>query len=141
VGDVAHSGTFNAPLTSILAGLAFVAEIDRPEFWQTMESLSARLFAGLDDIAARSPIPVRFQRHGSRFGIIFGTREPVINYRQSFCHKPETMLEFCRQTTDRGVYFHDYGGGACHHGFSLAHTADDIDRVLDVMDESLQAMG
>ena len=141
VGDVAHSGTFNAPLTSILAGLAFVAEIDRPQFWQTIESLAARLFAGLDDIAARSPIPVRFQRHGSRFGIIFGTREPVINYRQSLCHKPETMLEFCRQTTDRGVYFHDYGGGACHHGFSLAHTADDIDRVLEVMDESLQAMG
>lgn len=141
VGDVAHSGTFNAPLTSILAGLAFVQEIKRPEFWQTIELLGSRLFAGLEDIAARSPIPVRFQHHGSRFGIIFGTRDPVTNYKQSLCHKPETMIEFCRQTTDRGVYFHDYGGGSCHHGYSTAHTPADIDRVLQVMDESLQAMG
>jgi len=84
---------------------------------------------------------VRFQHHGSRFGMIFGTREPVINYRQSLVHDPQTMLQFCRETTERGVYFHDYGGGSCHHGFSLAHDADDIDRVLNVVDDSLAAMG
>ena len=141
VGDVAHSGTFNAPLTSMLSGLAFVREIKTDDFWRTMESLGDRLFRGLDDIATRSPIPVRFQRHGCRFGIIFGTRDRVTNYRESLCHSKETMIEFCRQTTDRGVYFHDYGGGACHHGFSLAHTPADIDRILQVMEDSLQSMG
>ena len=141
VGDVAHSGTFNGPLTSILAGLAFVAEISKPEFWQKIESLAERLNGGLNEIAERSPVPVRFQQHGSRFGIIFGTREPVTNYRQSLCHKKETMLEFCRQTTARGVYFHDYGGGACHHGYSSAHESQEIDQVLNVMEDSLRAMG
>ncbi len=140
VGDVAHSGTFNAPLLSMLGGLVFVEQIRRPDFWQTMESLGERLYRGLDEIAERSPVPVRFQRHGSRFGIIFGTRDPVTNYRQSLCHDRNVMLEFCRQTTDRGVYFHDYGGGACHHGFSLAHTPEDIDRVLNVMDDALQTL-
>ena len=84
---------------------------------------------------------MRMQSHGSRFGIIFGTREPVTNYRESLCHNPETMLEFCRETTRRGVYFHDYGGGACHHGYSLAHTPDEIDTVLSVVEDSLKAMG
>lgn len=141
VGDVAHSGTFNAPLPSILAGLALVAEINQPEFWRKMETLGERLYAGLAEIGRRSPVPVRFQHHGSRFGVIFGTREPVRNYRESLCHDRETMLEFCRQTTARGVYFHDYGGSACHHGFSLAHEAEDVDRVLTVVEESLAAMG
>lgn len=140
VGDVAHSGTFNAPLQSILAGLAFVRTIRTPEFWQTIHSLSTQLSRGLNDIANRSPIACRFQVHGSRFGLIFGTREPVKCYRDSLCHRRETMLEFCRQTTARGVYFHDYGGGPCHHGFSSVHTPAEIDRVLQVVEDSLKAM-
>jgi len=141
VGDVAHSGTFNAPLPSILGGLAFVETIAQPQFWTTIESLGARLFAGLAEIAAASPVPVRMQHHGSRFGIIFGTREPVTNYRQSLIHDREQMLQFCRETTERGVYFHDYGGAACHHGYSLSHNESDIDRVLNVVEDSLRAMG
>ncbi|HUG90492.1 MAG TPA: aminotransferase class III-fold pyridoxal phosphate-dependent enzyme [Planctomycetaceae bacterium] len=140
-GDVAHSGTFNAPLVSILGGLAFVGEIQRPEFWETIETLGERLYAGLDEIARRSPVPVRFQHHGSRFGVIFGTREPVTSYRQSLCHSKEQMLEFCRETTARGVYFHDYGGAACHHGYSLAHTEAEIEAVLGTVEDALRAMG
>lgn len=137
VGDVAHSGTFNAPLTNILAGLAFVREIKQPAFWEAIGALGDTLYGELDSIARRSRVPVRFQHYGSRFGIIFGTREPVTNYRQSLCHSKERMLEFCRQTTRRGVYFHDYGGNACHHGYSLAHTRDDIAYVLQVVEDAL----
>ena len=141
VGAVAHSGTFNAPLPSILSGLAFVQEIRKESFWNTVHSLATRLATGLSDIAARSPVPVRFQQHGSRFGVLFGTRNAVKNYRESLCHSREQMLDFCRETTERRVYFHDYGGGACHHGFSISHTPDDIDTVLQVVDDALQAMG
>lgn len=140
VGDVAHSGTFNAPLPSILAGLAFVRTIRTAAFWERIHDLSMRLARGLDDIANRSSVPCRFQVHGSRFGLTFGTREPVKCYRDSLCHRRETMLEFCRQTTARGVYFHDYDGGRCHHGFSSVHTPADIDRVLQVVEDSLKAM-
>ena len=140
VGDVAHSGTFNAPLSSILAGLAFVRTIRTAAFWEHINDLSMRLSHGLTEIAGRSPIACRFQVHGSRFGLTFGTREPVTCYRDSLCHRREDMLEFCRQTTARGVYFHDYGGGPCHHGFSSVHTTADIDRVLQVIEDSLKAM-
>ncbi len=140
VGDVAHSGTFNAPLPNVLAGLEFVREIQRPEFWQTINSLGKRLFAGLEEVAASSPVPVRFQHHGSRFGIVFGTREPVTCYSEALVHSPEQMIQFCHETTERGVYFHDYGGGPCHHGYSLAHSQQDIDEVLQVMQDSLKAM-
>lgn len=139
-GPVAHSGTFNAPLVCILGGLAFVEQIQLPAFWKTIHGLGDQLYAGLEEIAAASPVPVRFQHHGSRFGIIFGTREPVTCYSESLVHDPEVMLEFCRQTSRLGVYFHDYGGSPCHHGYSLAHTATDIALALGVIEESLQAM-
>ncbi len=137
VGDVAHSGTFNAPLTSILGGLAFVREIDQPSFWSKINALGEELYPNLAEIAQRSKVPVRIQHHGSRFGITFGTRDKVANYRQSLCHSKERMLNFCREATNRGVYFHDYGGGACHHGYSLAHTSEDIATVLQVVEDSL----
>lgn len=140
LGDVAHSGTFNAPLPNILAGLAFVQTIRTPHFWQTIHALSTQLSRGLAEISNRSSIACRFQVHGSRFGLTFGTREPVKCYRDSLCHRREVMLEFCRQTTARGVYFHDYGGGPCHHGFSSVHTPADIDHVLQVIEDSLKAM-
>lgn len=140
LGDVAHSGTFNAPLPNVLAGLEFVREIRRPEFWQTINSLAETLFTGLEEIAASSPVPVRIQHHGSRFGMVFGTREPVTCYSDALCHPPEQMIRFCREATDRGVYFHDYGGGPCHHGYSLAHSPEDIGEVLQVVQDSLAAM-
>jgi glutamate-1-semialdehyde 2,1-aminomutase len=139
-GPVAHSGTFNAPLLSMLAGLVFVEEIQKPEFWAKIKTLGDRLFSGLARISEQSSIPFRVQHHGCRFGICFGTREPVKCYRDSLVHKPQTMLAFCRETAKRGVYFHDYGGGPCHHGFSSAHTNQDIDIVLNVVEDALKAM-
>lgn len=140
VGDVAHSGTFNAPLVSMLAGLGFVREIQKPEFWAKINGLGEILYSGLDAIAKRSTVPVRIQHHGSRFGITFGTREKVTNYRDTLCHTKERMLKFCLETTNRGVYFHDYGGGACHHGYSSAHSPEDIAKVLQVVEDSLKCV-
>jgi glutamate-1-semialdehyde 2,1-aminomutase len=140
LGNVAHSGTFNAPLISILSGLAFVEQIRQSSFWEHIETLGERLYPELQAISNRSPCPVRIQHHGSRFGFIFGTREPVTHYRQCLVHRKDQMLEFCRQTTQRGAYFHDYGGAACHHGFSLAHDLSDIDEILQIIEDSLSAM-
>jgi glutamate-1-semialdehyde 2,1-aminomutase len=139
-GPVAHSGTFNAPLLAMLAGLGFVEQIQQPAFWTKIQALGEQLFTGLAAVAERSKSPVRIQSHGSRFGICFGTREPVRCYRESLVHNPKTMIAFCRETANRGVYFHDYGGGPCHHGYSMAHTPADIDIVLNVVEDALRAI-
>jgi hypothetical protein len=36
-----------------------------------------------------------------------------------------------------GVYFHDYGGAACHHGFCAAMTAADVQETLGRLDAAL----
>ncbi|MEC8990601.1 MAG: hypothetical protein VX656_05090, partial [Candidatus Latescibacterota bacterium] len=55
-------------------------------------------------------------------------------------HRPNIMLSFIRHAASGGVYFHDYGGGPCHHGFSAAHTDEDIDQTLQVMDDAFAAV-
>ena len=41
---------------------------------------------------------------------------------------------------ERGVYFHDYGGAACHHGFCAAMTLDDADDALARLDDAVRSL-
>jgi glutamate-1-semialdehyde 2,1-aminomutase len=140
VGDVQHSGTFNAPLPNILAGKAFCAEVTRPEFYPQLLSTMDYFYEKTDAMLAKLDIPVQIPRHGARFGIVIGLDAPPVDYRDALRHRVDLMLEFVRQAHSRGVYFHDYGGGPCHHGFSTAHTRKDIDQILQVMEESFAAL-
>ena len=140
VGDVQHSGTFNAPLTSILGGRAFCAEITKSEFYPDLLEMGDRFYAGFDDVIRRVGVPVVAARHGARFGLLMGLEEPPVDYLGALDHRVDIMLAFVRETARRGVYFHDYGGGACHHGFSSAHTDDDMARALEGIEGALKAV-
>jgi len=50
------------------------------------------------------------------------------------------MLQFVKSAIEHGVYFHDYGGAACHHGFCAAMTLADVDDVLSRLDRALGQM-
>ena len=47
------------------------------------------------------------------------------------------MIKACH---DNGVYFHDYGGGPIHHGYSLQHSEKEIDEVLNVVEKACRAI-
>jgi len=140
VGNVQHSGTFNAHLVPILAGLAFVKETKKPYFYETLEELSAHFQRGIDRIIESHHLNMIVPVLGPRFSIIFGRRTPAVRYEDCFCHDPQVMLRFIKGCFDRGVYFHDYGGGPIHHGFSIQHTKDDLDEVLNVIEDTLKEM-
>jgi glutamate-1-semialdehyde aminotransferase len=67
---------------------------------------------------------------GARFGIYFGLSGAPRNYRDAVQHQRDRMLRFIKLAIENGVYFHDYGGAACHHGFCAAMTLADVDEVL-----------
>jgi glutamate-1-semialdehyde 2,1-aminomutase len=140
VGKVQHSGTFNACLVPVLAGLAFVREARKPQFYDTLESLSAHFFRGLDAIIASRRVNMIAPQFGARFNIVMGRKTPALRYEDCFCHEPRTMLRFIKGCFDRGVYFHDYGGGPSHHGFSIQHTKQDLDNVLEAIDDTIKDM-
>ena len=51
----------------------------------------------------------------------------MTNYREAAGQNQELLLTFIAGCINRGVYFHV----SPHHGFSSAHTEEDIDRSLE----------
>ncbi len=137
IGPAAHSGTFNAHIIPILAGLAFINEIKKPEFYSTLQKLEAQFHQGIDRIIKDNNLNMIVPYHGARFDIVLGRKTPALRYEDTLCHNKDLMLKIIKACFDRGVYFHDYGGSCVHHGYSIQHTTEDIDKVLNVLEDVL----
>jgi len=138
-GPVQHSGTFNAHLVPVLSGLAFLEQATGPDFYPRLQTLEERFHRGLDRIIQDKNLNMVVPYHGARFNVLLGRRTPALRYEDTFCHNNEVMLKIIRAGWERGVFFHDYGGGPLHHGYSIQHTEEDIDRVLEVLEEVLKS--
>ena len=139
-GDCQHSGTYNGHPSVVAAGLAAVQAYRSPGFYDHIRAVGQRLFSGLQEIFTRRGIPARVQGLGARFGIYFGLAEEVTGYDQVQRHSREQMLKFIASAIAHGVYFHDYGGAACHHGFCHAMTLGDVEEALQRLDAAVAAM-
>jgi glutamate-1-semialdehyde 2,1-aminomutase len=140
VGDCQHSGTYNGHPVTVAAGLAAVTAYRQPGFYEHINALGERLYGGLAALFQRHGITARVQGLGARFGIYFGVKEKVSNYREAIRHHREQMLRFVASAIRHGVYFHDYGGAPCHHGFCAAMTLADVDEALQRLDDALREM-
>ncbi len=137
-GDCQHSGTYNGHVVAVAAALAAVTAYREPGFYEHIHAVAERLYGGLQAIFDRHGVAARVQGLGARFGIYFGVNSPVCNYRDALAHQRETMLRFIAAAIQHGVYFHDYGGAACHHGFCAAMSLDDVDEALKRLDAAVR---
>src|SRR5262249_10877187 len=134
VGDCQHSGTYNGHPVAVAAGIAAVTAYRQPGFYPHIRALAERLYGELNALFNRHGIVARVQGLGARFGIYFGVTEKVRSYRDALRHQREQMLRFVAAAIEHGVYFHDYGGAACHHGFCAAMTFAEVDATLPRLD-------
>lgn len=140
-GDCQHSGTYNGHPTVVAAGLAAVKAYREPGFYEHIGALGDRLFGGLNAIFERHGIAAHVQGLGARFGVYFGVDGQVRSYRDAVRHQREQMLRFIKAAIAHGVYFHDYGGAACHHGFCHAMTLANVDDALNRLDDAVTSLG
>ncbi|MGH7138763.1 MAG: aspartate aminotransferase family protein [Pirellulales bacterium] len=138
-GDCQHSGTYNGHPVPVAAGLAAVGVYRQGGFYEHIGEVGERLRTGLNGIFARHGVSGRVQGLGARFGIYFGV-ERAETYRDLLPHRRDLMLRFVAAAIAEGVYFHDYGGAACHHGFCAAMTLDDADEALRRLDLAVASM-
>jgi glutamate-1-semialdehyde 2,1-aminomutase len=138
VGDCQHSGTYNGHVVAVAAGFAAVTAYRAPGFYDHIESVAGRLYDGLNAIFARHGINGRVRGLGARFGIYFGVEALPRDYRDAVRHHRDQMLRFIASAIRYGVYFHDYGGAACHHGFCAAMTLTDVDEALNRIDDAVK---
>ncbi len=139
-GDCQHSGTYNGHPVPVAAALAAVRAYREPNFYSHINSIAQRLYTGLQEIFDRHDIVARVQGLGARFGIYFGVDEEVRNYAGAQKHNRQMMLRFIASAIQHGVYFHDYGGIACHHGFCAAMSADDANEALLRIDQAVACL-
>ena len=140
VGDCQHSGTYNGHMVAVAAGLAAVTAFKQPGFYDHIFRVAERLVGGMNGIFERNGVQARVQGLGARFGIYFGVPGTLRNYRDAIQHRRDQMLRFIKAAIAHGVYFHDYGGGACHHGFCAAMSLQDVDEALERLELAVRAM-
>ena len=126
-----------ARVAGLVDTVAFLEEVAKPKFYSHLRKLEGRFHSGMDRIIQARDLDMIVPHHGARFNILLGRRTPAVRYEDTFCHDKALMLAIIKGCYDRGIYFHDYGGGPAHHGFSVQHSLEDIDRVLDVLDHVL----
>jgi glutamate-1-semialdehyde 2,1-aminomutase len=139
-GDCQHSGTYNGHPVAVAAGLAAVTAYRQPGFYEHISAIAEQLYSGLGDLFARHGVAARVQGLGARFGLYFGIQDEVRSYRDAMRHDRARMLRFVAAAIGQGVYFHDYGGAACHHGFCAAMTQADVEEILARLDGAVRQM-
>jgi glutamate-1-semialdehyde 2,1-aminomutase len=103
-------------------------------------AIADRLYAGINEIFERHHVPGLAVGLGARFGIYFGVHEQPHDFRDALEHNRKWMLRFIAEAKEHGVYFHDYGGGACHHGFCDAMTLADVNETLARLDAAVRSL-
>jgi len=135
-GGAAHSGTYSGHLLSVLAALATLDELGKPGVYDQLNATAGRFYGEMQSIFDRHDISVQVQGMGTRFGLYFGQRTPVSTWSNALDHDHEMNRRFVVGCSERGVAFHGYTrqGPPGHAGFSLAHTQEDIDEALAVIE-------
>lgn len=133
-GDVFFAGTFNAHPVGIAASLATVEILERDGSYDHIFSLGDRMRDGLKEIYAKHDVTATVAGFGSVFVSYFMDRTPL-NYTDLLNNDVEKFVSHRRKLIEHGVY--ELPVNLKRNHISLAHTADDIDRSLEVVDHVL----
>ncbi|MFB3817099.1 MAG: aspartate aminotransferase family protein [Candidatus Methylomirabilales bacterium] len=140
-GPAVMSGTYTGHLTAVMGAIACQTEIAAPGFYNRLNALADRLYAGMREALRVTGVPGVVQGIGARFGLYLGVTRPVTNYREACGSSREMETAFVLGCVRRGLYLHDYAHRApMHHGFSAQHTERDIDQALTIIEDSLRAL-
>lgn len=144
VGKTVVSGTYTGHVMHVYGALEALKIMREPGFYERMDALAERLYTGLRKVLAETGTRAVVQGLGARFAIHFGVEEGPIYYYRDVVRGFDTEFNasFAREALTRGVYFHEYGGSLTpnHHGFTAAHTEQDIDETLNVTESALLAL-
>ena len=131
---VQPAGTFNANPIVVAAALATIAELEKPGVYDRMARITRRLAEGVTEIASRKGIVLYSASIASVWQLEFGITAPMTDYRDTLKVDKSRYQQFRTLCLDRGIRFHPSRG---RFYVSAAHTDEDVDRTLVVVEEVL----
>ncbi|WP_225308542.1 aspartate aminotransferase family protein [Hypericibacter terrae] len=129
------SGTLSGNPTAAAAGLATLQELKKPGAYDRLNGAGDRLRAGLGEIARRLNIPARVLGSGPMANIYF-TAEPIVDFRSAQREDKPLKQRLRSELMSRGILTNL----AQKMYISTAHSAEDIARTLQAVEDSLRAL-
>jgi glutamate-1-semialdehyde 2,1-aminomutase len=140
-GPVYQAGTLSGNPLAVAAGLAALGALsaDGGAAYRRLERSSARLEAGLLDVAARHGVPLQVPRQGSMVGLFFSER-PVRDLSDVTASDRPLFARVFHRLLAHGVHLPPSPYETLF--VSLAHGDDEIDRTVEAFDRALgEALG
>jgi glutamate-1-semialdehyde 2,1-aminomutase len=130
-------GTFNANPLSIAACFATLTELEKPGVYNRIADTSREILNGIRTIAGKKQIPLYCDGEGSIWQIAFGIENRLADYRETFSVDKLTYQKLKQECFKRGLRLHPFRGRLYT---SAAHTPEDIDRTLEIIEDALKAI-
>lgn len=128
---VLMAGTYNGHPVPLAAAIATIRKLkaDRGEIYRHLETLGARMQAGLEQILVECGMRGKVARQGSAFCCYFMDELPKNWHEIALQHDFDLDLSWRRLLVEKGIYFLPLAIKQC--SISAAHSTEDIDRTLE----------
>ena len=122
---------------TIAACMATIKELEKPGIYDQLNGLTQKVTAGILDIAKKKNMVIYCDHIGSIWQIAFGISERMKDYRDNFKVDKLKYQRLRKKCFERGIRLHPSRG---RQYVSAAHTDEDIDRTLLIIEEVLAEM-
>ena len=134
LGPVYQAGTLAGNPLAMSAGIATLTELKKPGLYDKVNSLAAKMVAGLKDALAEAKIPAQVNSYDSLLTVFF-TGKPVRNYQDAKTADTKCYARYFREMLDRGIFLAPSQFEAAF--VSAAHSEADIARALEAARQCL----
>jgi glutamate-1-semialdehyde 2,1-aminomutase len=131
---VFHGGTYNGTPVALAAGLATLNLLEEPGVLEALDARADSLREGLREIGRRRGLPISVAGTGSVLDFYF-TASPIRSSRDIWASDLVRRRALDYRLLAAGLY----NAPVHRYHLSLAHSADDVARTLDLIDRALDA--
>jgi len=103
VGPMYQAGTLSGNPLAMIAGITTLKALQQPGVWQKMETMGAKLVAGLSAAAEAAGVPIRSSHVGTMFGFFFA-EQPITNWASASQADTRRFAIYFQQMLENGVY-------------------------------------
>ena len=137
IGPVYQAGTLSGNPVAMAAGLATLALLDQPMFYEQLSASTEGFVTGMVAAAHAAGIPMQGVSRGGMFGLFFA-EHPVTSFAEVTACDEDVFKRFFHLMLDRGIYL---APSMYEAGFvSSTHTEAVIERTLTAAKASFQAL-
>ena len=137
LGPVYQAGTLAGNPLAMSAGIATLTELKKPGLYERVNSLAAKLGAGLKEAVTTARIPAQLNAHGS-LATVFFTDKPVRNYQDAKTSNTKRYTRYFREMLDRNIFLAPSQFEAAF--VSAAHSEAHIEKAIAAARESFQTI-